>query len=89
MTTDTTVRVKGYTTCGSVRGQSGRLHRTREAAGRDLARDQRGCRSAGGYSDRSVVVVGSDGYLYRDESCREWVPAEGGRSHGAARFVRE
>lgn len=80
--------MRGYTTYGSVRDQSGVLHRTREAAERSLARDQRGCRSQGGYSDRDVVVVGDDDYLYRDEQCTDWVPSCGGPSNGAMRFRR-
>jgi hypothetical protein len=59
-----------------------------EAAQRDLERDQRGCKGQGGYSDRAVCVVGDDDYLYHDESCTDWVPAEGGPSNGAARFAR-
>jgi hypothetical protein len=78
--------IRGYTTYGSVRGKSGKLHRSREAAERDLARDQCGCASQGGYSDRAVVVVCRDGYLYYDDACTDWVPSEGGRSCGAARF---
>lgn len=84
----TTTR-RGYTTYGSVRGGSGGLHRTREAAGRALGRDRRGCRSQGGYSDRQVVAVGDDGYLYHDDACTDWVPGPGGRTGGAARFGRD
>lgn len=83
-----TTTIRGYTTYGSVRGGSGRLNRTRAAADRDLARDQAGCGTQGGYSDREVVVVGRDGLLYRDEFCTDWIAGEGGRSCGAARFSR-
>lgn len=48
-----------YTTQGSVRGCCGHQHRTIEAAQRCAARDHAGCKSQGGYSDRSVVK--SDG----------------------------
>lgn len=75
-----------YTTYGNVRGGCGHRHQTSEAAERCLARDQAGCRSQGGYSDRSVAVVGEDGYLYHDEACEDWIPGEGGRTSGAARF---
>ncbi len=46
-----------YTTEGSVRGCCGHKHRTIEAAIRCIKRDQAGCSSQGGYSDRSVVRV--------------------------------
>ena len=84
----TTASIRGYTTCGSVRGQSGTLHRSREAAERDLARDQRICLRQGGYSDREVCVVARNWYLYRDESLQDWIPAEGGRGNGAMQFSR-
>lgn len=79
--------MRGYTTYGDVRGQSGTLHRTREAAERALARDQQGCESQGGYSDREVCVVGDDGILYRDESCTDPVWPSHGRSCGAVQFA--
>lgn len=44
-----------YTTEGSVRGSCGHEHRTLDAVLRCLERDQRGCASQGGYSDRRVV----------------------------------
>jgi len=50
-------RVTYYTTSGSVRGQCGHHHRTREAAERCLERDRRGCRSQGGYSDRKEIEI--------------------------------
>lgn len=40
---------------GSVRGLVSE-HRTVQAAARSLARDQRGCRSQGGYSDAYIYV---------------------------------
>lgn len=75
-----------YTTHGSVRGGCGHRHRTAETAERCLRGDQDCCSDQGGYSDRQVVVIGVDDYLYRDENCQDWVPCEGGPSHGAERF---
>lgn len=46
-----------YTTHGSVRGGCGHKHRTIEAAGKCQQSDQAGCKSQGGYSDRSVVLI--------------------------------
>lgn len=43
-----------YTTWGPVRGGCGHAHRSIEAAERCLEKDQRGCASQGGYSDRSI-----------------------------------
>jgi hypothetical protein len=45
-----------YTTYGSVRGDCGHQHQTHEAAQRCADRDMRGCRRAGGYSDRLVYA---------------------------------
>jgi len=62
---------KTYTTKGAVRGCCGHAHRSLDTALRCLARDRAGCRSQGGYSDRSiedsdgeayVVCEGDDGY---------------------------
>lgn len=50
-----------YTTRGSVRGCCGHHHRSVSAAVRCIAADQSGCRSQGGYSDRVVIAVDSDG----------------------------
>lgn len=62
--------VLDYFTCvGSVRGECGHKHATYDAAQRCNDRDQNGCASQGGYSDRKIVAVDSDG------SRRE--PAEG------------
>lgn len=49
-----------YYTCGSsrcVRGNCGHRHRTLSGAARCIKEDQQGCRSQGGYSDRSLFVV--------------------------------
>lgn len=77
---------RGYTTYGSVRGGCGKLYRTESGAEKALQCDRKGCQSQGGYSDRVVVIVGDDGYLYYDEDCTDWVPGEEGRSCGVARF---
>jgi hypothetical protein len=58
---------KSYTCVGSVRGCCGRVHKTAAAAEKCLARDQRGCRAQGGYSDRRVVPRGSYTYSERCE----------------------
>lgn len=86
MIRDTKPTIRGFTTWGKVRGGSGRVHTTREAAERELEEDRRGCASQRGYSDRSVCVVGVDGILYHDEHCREPVWPSSGRSNGAVRF---
>ena len=54
-----------FTTEGSVRGACGHKHRTYDAAEKCIARDQHGCASQGGYSDRHVVAVDSDGSTRR------------------------
>lgn len=46
-----------YTCTGSVRGNCGHQHRTLSAAVRCNERDQDGCHSQGGYSDRSILAV--------------------------------
>lgn len=46
-----------YRTIGSVRGDCGHHHRTLSGAARCLRRDEAGCASQGGYSDRSVELV--------------------------------
>lgn len=46
-----------YTARGPVRGCCGHKHRSLEAALRCVNRDQSGCASQGGYSDRSVYAV--------------------------------
>jgi len=55
--------VKTYTCSGDVRGECGVKHRTVGAAARHLSKDQRDCRSIGGYSDRRVVGIAADGEL--------------------------
>lgn len=72
-----------YTTYGHVRGCSGVLHRSLEAAERALARDQAACRGQGGYSDRIVAVV-IDGRLYHDEDGQEPIWPSHGRGDGIA-----
>ena len=44
-----------YTTAGSVRGCCGHKHRTLETAEACRERDQQGCVSQGGYSDRLIA----------------------------------
>jgi hypothetical protein len=44
-----------YTCKGSVRGECGHRHRKLETAVRCNARDSRGCKRQGGYSDRQIV----------------------------------
>lgn len=49
-----------YYTCGTsrdVRGNCGHKHRTLSGAVRCNDRDQMGCASQGGYSDRSIIAV--------------------------------
>ena len=75
-----------YTTYGSVRGGCGHRHKTIRAAEHCLDRDQRGCSSQGGYSDRSVCEV-RNGCLYEvGGNDTDWIAGEGGRSCGAARM---
>ena len=80
------MRVIGYTTYGSVRGQCGHTHATPGDAQWCLERDRRGCEGSGGYSDRQVAEIGADGLLYRSVAQDDWVPGPGGRTNGAARF---
>lgn len=56
MSNETKTR-KRYQCRGGVRGRCGVDHRTLSGAARCLARDQRYCRSVGGYSDRSIYLV--------------------------------
>jgi hypothetical protein len=58
---------KYYTTIGSVRGCCGHHHRTIAAAEMCLTRDQRGCKSQGGYSDRRVVDQDGNGVEVSNE----------------------
>lgn len=75
-----------YTTYGSVRGGCGHRHGYEETAQRCLDQDRKGCRKQGGYSDRSIAVIGEDGLLYSDANCLYPVPGPGGATSGAARF---
>jgi hypothetical protein len=75
-----------YTTYGPVRDQCGHAHETYEAAKRCARRDQSGCASQGAYSDRLVVIIGADGYLYHDDTPSDVVRPPHGRSCGAVRF---
>lgn len=54
--------IKGWTTWGSVRGL-GPVRKTEAEASRDLERDQEGCSSQGGYSDRDLYAIDEDGYV--------------------------
>ena len=49
---------KRYTTWGTVRGGCGHRHTTAALAQDCVVRDDRGCKRSGGYSDRSVRVIG-------------------------------
>ncbi len=75
-----------FTTYGSVRGCCGHKHTSRAAADKCLADDSSGCGSQGGYSDRQVVLVGDDGYLYQDmgqmaaEDGDHWIRSSSGGS---------
>ena len=57
-----------YTGEGSVRGECGHRHETREAAEACCDRDGRGCRAVGGYSDRAVRTYPGDDW--DDPICR-------------------
>lgn len=63
MTTSTSIAY--YTTNGSARGNCGHKHRTMEGAERCLCADRRGCATQGGYSDRSLYAVSTDGQWTR------------------------
>ena len=52
-----TTKSSKYEVRGSVRGLVS-THRTLAAAQKSLARDQRGCRSQGGYSDCRIYIYG-------------------------------
>lgn len=49
-----------YTTTGGVRGSCGHKHRTLVAAAKCISRDDSGCGSQGGYSDRIIMAVERD-----------------------------
>lgn len=76
--TNTTMTKTTYSCIGSVRGSCKHNHRTLGGAAQCLERDQNGCHSQGGYSDRRIVAsdgvtvttyLGDDGRLVaeRDE----------------------
>lgn len=56
-----------YTTAGSIRGCCGHTHRTLSGALRCLQRDEDGCGSQGGYSDRRIVRLPDYAELSDDE----------------------
>lgn len=56
----TMTRTTSYTTWGPVRGDCGHHHTTQETAFACIQRDQRGCRSQGGYSDRALRLLEPD-----------------------------
>ena len=51
-----------YRCVGDVRGWCGHRHRTIDGALRCLRRDQSGCHSQGGYSDRAIYLYDDDGH---------------------------
>ena len=51
-----------YSCIGNVRGDCGHKHRTLSGARKCLERDQSGCESQGGYSDR--YIIGTDCKCY-------------------------
>ncbi len=57
-----------YACCGSVRGRCSHNHRTLSGALRCMARDQSGCASQGGYSDRDVQAFDS-----QDNAIATWI----------------
>jgi len=75
-----------YTTYGHVRGLCGHRHQSESAAGQCVARDQNGCASQGGYSDRTVYTIGDDGYLENAQGSPVW-PSHG-RGCGAVKVNR-
>lgn len=80
--------IVGYGTYGNVRGYGPRRG-TLAAAEMDLGADQAGCRRQGGYSDRQVVAIDSDGACWAvepDGAIGDWVPGPGGAGGGAARY---
>lgn len=70
-----------YTNRGSVRGECGHRHRTIRAALACQERDDRGCRSQGGHSDRFLVRTDGEDLTewehdelarLREEEGRQW-----------------
>lgn len=71
-----------YLTWGPVRDWCGHVHRTLAGAEACMRRDGAGCVLQGGYSDRRLMVLGTDGVAtWRDGSP---VPALGARIDGTA-----
>lgn len=50
-----------YTCIGDIRGECGIKHRTMRAAYECCRRDESGCGSQGGYSDRAIYEAREDG----------------------------
>jgi hypothetical protein len=73
-----------YTTYGAVRGM-GPIRTERRVAERDMKSDQDGCAKQGGYSDRDVYEIDSEGFL-RTIGNRMLVWPSSGRSNGAVRL---
>ena len=66
-----------WTCQGSVRGECGVIHRTREAADRCCLQDHNGCHRTGGYSDRRPVRLDeTDGTCPQCGSPVVWDPDE-------------
>lgn len=68
--------MSSYYTCGTsrnVRGNCGVHHRTIDAAERCCRRDQAGCASQGGYSDRAIIRVVDGEEVDLEEGEREWL----------------
>lgn len=54
-----------YITKGSVRGSCGHKHTTHSGAYACLKRDQEGCASQGGYSDRDLIILRNEEAMER------------------------
>jgi len=70
---DGTMKTYYYTT-GDVRGECGHQHRTAAGAQKCIDRDQSGCASQGGYSDRVIRLHREDGSeeLVVEGTCGGW-----------------
>ncbi len=66
-----------YTVWGTIRGGCGHAHRTLQGAVRCLERDQNGCQSRGGYSDREIRVISDR----KDAVSYDTVFGPGGSAH--------
>lgn len=65
-----------YYTCGTlrnVRGNCGHKHRTIDSAEKCCQRDQAGCKSQGGYSDRSIQKFAGGEEIEIEIEEREWL----------------